>query len=50
MTIFEFDRTKKLDAISLGEPLLEFNARGLGSLSEVKTFDRGWGEILLILL
>ncbi|MEM2897539.1 MAG: sugar kinase [Candidatus Bathyarchaeia archaeon] len=43
MAIFNFDETKKLDAISLGEPLLEFNAREMGNLSEIKTFDRGWG-------
>ncbi|MEM3571943.1 MAG: sugar kinase, partial [Candidatus Bathyarchaeia archaeon] len=43
MKIFSFDRSKKLDAVSLGEPLLEFNARGIGSLRNIKTFDKGWG-------
>jgi 2-dehydro-3-deoxygluconokinase len=43
MAVFSFDKTKKLDAVSLGEPLLEFNARGIGSLRNIKTFDRGWG-------
>ncbi|MEM3060887.1 MAG: hypothetical protein QW265_00575 [Candidatus Bathyarchaeia archaeon] len=37
MAIFNFDETKKLDAISLGEPLLEFNAREMGNLSEIMT-------------
>lgn len=31
------------DLISLGEPMVEFNARQVGRLRDVKTYDRGWG-------
>lgn len=31
------------EVVSLGEPMLEFNATTMGRLKDVSTFDRGWG-------
>lgn len=33
------------DVISMGEPLLEFNATGAGSFREVRNYEVGWGEV-----